>query len=376
MRVLISQLHFAHDSFKLSPMRFFIAIFFLICTAVPVHAYAAQETRESGFARIWESVHRSAKDIGETPFSDVLESHPNFLEITYAKGRGLLEDIEFFRPRDPLTKADAALWLFRTRNVTDLHDMEVADLSSLLNRYPIVPTEDLQEFILEIELGDLIFQFDRILKEEVHEVSYYADYFHGAGTAFGEKFDMHAITAAHRTFPYNTLVRVTNFDNGKSVTVRINDRGPYVDGRSMDLSLAAMEVIADRSQGVLRNVRLERLGDKDIVNGNGFEQVVMCPNQPVRKRYQNRITREVRFHRGVPHILVLGESFTLGSTKPFVIRSVTLPNGRIDRLEQWIYHDNERFTFQPTERGEYRFKIGTAFGNSREMRMYVKGCED
>ena len=80
---------------------------------------------------------------------------------------------------------------------------------------------------------------DQKLRDEVHEVSLYGEQFHGDGTAFGEKFDMYALTAAHRSFPHNTLVKVTNVENEKTVTVRINDRGPYVEGRDMDLSVAA-----------------------------------------------------------------------------------------------------------------------------------------
>lgn len=70
------------------------------------------------------------------------------------------------------------------------------------------------------------------------------------GTANGETFNPYALTAAHKSLPFNTRVRVTNLANGKTVTVRINDRGPYVDGRCLDLSLAAFEKIASTSAGV------------------------------------------------------------------------------------------------------------------------------
>jgi rare lipoprotein A len=69
--------------------------------------------------------------------------------------------------------------------------------------------------------------------------SYYAEEYHGRATASGERFDMHAMTAAHRTLPFGATVRVKNLDNGRSVTVRINDRGPFVEGRIIDLSYAA-----------------------------------------------------------------------------------------------------------------------------------------
>lgn len=69
--------------------------------------------------------------------------------------------------------------------------------------------------------------------------SYYADEFNGRPTASGEVYDMHGLTAAHRTLPFNTRVKVTNQDNGRSVVVRVNDRGPFKDDRVIDLSLAA-----------------------------------------------------------------------------------------------------------------------------------------
>lgn len=73
--------------------------------------------------------------------------------------------------------------------------------------------------------------------------SYYADEFHGRLTANGEVYDMHSLTAAHRTLPFNSVVRVTNLDNGMSVVVRINDRGPFKDDRVIDLSLEAAKQI-------------------------------------------------------------------------------------------------------------------------------------
>lgn len=71
--------------------------------------------------------------------------------------------------------------------------------------------------------------------------SYYASQFHGRRTASGERFDMGAMTAAHRTLPFGTKVRVTNPANGKSVVVRINDRGPFHKGRLIDVSHAAAQ---------------------------------------------------------------------------------------------------------------------------------------
>jgi rare lipoprotein A len=88
--------------------------------------------------------------------------------------------------------------------------------------------------------------------------SYYADDFHGRLTANGEVYDMHGITAAHKTLPFNSILRVNNLKNGKSVVVRINDRGPFVKGRIIDLSLGAAKKV-DLIKDGTAPVRLEIL---------------------------------------------------------------------------------------------------------------------
>ena len=94
---------------------------------------------------------------------------------------------------------------------------------------------------------------------EVGMASYYGDALHGRRTANGERFDMHALTAAHRTLPFNTRVEVTNLENGRSVVVRINDRGPFVEGRVIDLSQAAAKELRFLGRGTTR-VRLKIVG--------------------------------------------------------------------------------------------------------------------
>ncbi|MFC6018992.1 septal ring lytic transglycosylase RlpA family protein [Plantactinospora solaniradicis] len=84
-------------------------------------------------------------------------------------------------------------------------------------------------------------------------------YDQGQVTANGEAFNPDGLTAAHKTLPFDTRVRVTNPANGKSVVVRINDRGPYIDGRCIDLSRGAFQAIASLDQGAL-DVRYEVLG--------------------------------------------------------------------------------------------------------------------
>jgi rare lipoprotein A len=80
--------------------------------------------------------------------------------------------------------------------------------------------------------------------------SWYGPGFHGAYSANGEVFNARAMTAAHLTLPFGTQVRVTNLDNGRSVVVRINDRGPYIGGRILDVSEAAASALGMINSGV------------------------------------------------------------------------------------------------------------------------------
>ena len=91
------------------------------------------------------------------------------------------------------------------------------------------------------------------------KASWYGKPFHGRLTASGERYDMHAPTAAHKSLPFGTRVRVTNLDNGKHTVVRINDRGPFVKGRIIDLSYGAAKKIQMLQTGVVR-VKLEIVG--------------------------------------------------------------------------------------------------------------------
>ncbi|MFB2878638.1 septal ring lytic transglycosylase RlpA family protein [Floridanema aerugineum] len=94
--------------------------------------------------------------------------------------------------------------------------------------------------------------------------SWYGPGFHGNRSASGERYNQNALTAAHRSLPFGTMVRVTNLRNGLSVVVRINDRGPYSRGRIIDLSAAAARIIGLKSPGVAR-VTVEVLGEPQVI---------------------------------------------------------------------------------------------------------------
>jgi rare lipoprotein A len=99
----------------------------------------------------------------------------------------------------------------------------------------------------------------RIKPYQIGTASWYGSYFQGRATASGEPYDMYDLTAAHPTLPLGSWVRVTNLRNGRAVVVRINDRGPIVPGRIIDLSYNTARVLHFGSKG-LQRVRL------DVVN--------------------------------------------------------------------------------------------------------------
>ena len=94
--------------------------------------------------------------------------------------------------------------------------------------------------------------------------SYYGKKFHGRKTANGEIFDMYKLSAAHREMPFNTLIKVTNTKNKKSVVVHVNDRGPFVSGRILDLSYGAAKEIDMINDGVADVIiEIIRLGESE-----------------------------------------------------------------------------------------------------------------
>ena len=343
-------------------MRFFALLFLAI---LPFSAFAQEGdsvTRSEAFLLIWDGIHRPAFE-NKKSFADLSEDHPGHLEITYAKERKILDDEENFRPGEPVFLEDVLIWLYRTRNVDDITEMQKEHLPTLISRYPITEmNRSLNGRVTVQDLIDMTRKLDGMLRNEVHEVSFYGEDFHGQGTAFGETFDMHDITAAHRTFPHDTLVKVTNVETGDNIIVRINDRGPYVDGRDMDLSEAAFGEIAHHGEGVIK-ATFERLGDKGLVD--------RCEQQE--RTYQRRVTRDVRFFRGVPHTFTLGDQLILQSNRAFVLLGITFPDGAVLRMQDFV-HPGEKYRFSPDSSGTYDFLIGDTQGHVRKMHMKVSAC--
>ncbi len=124
---------------------------------------------------------------------------------------------------------------------------------------------------------------------EEGNASWYGVPFNGRRASNGEIYDMYKLTAAHRTLPFETMVRVTNLNNGKSTTVRITDRGPFVDNRIIDLSLAAAREIESIGPGVVP-VRVEVLTPGVDVTGGFFTvQVGAFRDQTNAQRLRDRL---------------------------------------------------------------------------------------
>lgn len=106
-----------------------------------------------------------------------------------------------------------------------------------------------------------------VLQEGI--ASWYGPKFHGRTTANGERYDMNGLTAAHKTLPFNTIVRVENITNGRTVEVRINDRGPFVGNRIIDLSRRAAEEVDMIGSGTAEvRIFLLKDGDRKVSSAN------------------------------------------------------------------------------------------------------------
>jgi len=123
---------------------------------------------------------------------------------------------------------------------------------------------------------------------EKGNASWYGEPFNGRRASNGEIYDMYKFTAAHRTLPFDTMVRVTNLNNGKSTTVRITDRGPFVQDRIIDLSLAAAREIDLVGPGVAP-VRVEVLGNVDPTVGFFTVQVGAFRDRGNAERLRDRL---------------------------------------------------------------------------------------
>ncbi|GGF64354.1 hypothetical protein GCM10011332_18050 [Terasakiella brassicae] len=111
--------------------------------------------------------------------------------------------------------------------------------------------------------------------------SWYGPKFHGKPTANGEVFDMNQVSAAHRTLPLPSLVRVTNLENGRSLVVRVNDRGPFAHGRILDMSRRGAQLLGFAKKGTAR-VKVEILKDQSLALKNSLVNQVAGNQAPIK----------------------------------------------------------------------------------------------
>lgn len=345
-------------------MKRLLFVVFLMMLPLAVNAEGPVLSRAEGFERMWQKLERPIEDTWKEPFKDVQEGDVYYALLTYAKSRNFFPEREtHFEPSAPLTLRAALVWLFRTRNVDYPDEIFESTLTRYLDRYPLLqnPENELNENreVTSDELNGLIEQLDQLLIEEIHIVSYYADGFEGNNTAFGEIFDSNELTAAHRTFPHNTLVKVRNEDNGKTVIVRINDRGPYIDGRDMDLSRASFARIGALGSGILRNVTFERLG-----TAKEEEDPEQCP-----LRYQRRVGR-LLMSPGIPYEAPLGTTITLTGNHDFRLLFMRKPRTKPLRPQGWTERGKSlELSFDIV--GTYTFVIHEDDGRRRRFRTRV-----
>lgn len=145
--------------------------------------------------------------------------------------------------------------------------------------------------------------------------SWYGQPFHGRRTASGETFDMNQLTGAHRTYPFGTLVRVTLLATGRSVVVRINDRGPFVENRLIDLSRAAAQQIGLLPLGVGR-VQIEVVGGPEAV-----QQPAQQPEETPITSPRAVIPAEPAPQRTPPAVMTTG-----GGVQPVFLQLIALSN--------------------------------------------------
>ncbi len=171
--------------------------------------------------------------------------------------------------------------------------------------------------------------------EETGLASWYGRGFHGKKTSNGETYDMHAMTAAHKTLPMGTYVKVTRVDDGRETVVRVNDRGPFVRGRIIDLSFSAAKEMGIDVEGTTR-VKLTALGSKK-------------GDRLVKKDY----------NRGSFHIQV--GAFTVKENALRLKERLTLAYGKASIAQ--FHHDGKTF---------YRVRIGPIGSLSETERILLK----
>jgi len=169
--------------------------------------------------------------------------------------------------------------------------------------------------------------------------SWYGPNFHGKKTSNGETYNMNAMTAAHKTYPMNTMVKVTNRDTGASAVVRINDRGPFVSGRIIDLSKTAAKKVGVYAKGTAR-VKIEVLGfnstDNILASANSAKNpTAVAQKSPTTQKSMPTVAQKIP--PKIPSEISTPEEIDISEFKPsgseFVGGNFMVQVGAFQRLE-------------------------------------------
>jgi len=172
---------------------------------------------------------------------------------------------------------------------------------------------------------------------ETGTASWYGTKFHGRKTANGERYDMHAMSAAHKTLPMPSMVRVTNLENGRSVVVRVNDRGPFVKSRIIDLSYAAATSLGYDQQGTAR-VRVETLSSHSSnVGQQQSTQPRLYSNTAISTTIPDRPATPIRTYQSNPsegniYVQLGAFSSSINATQLKDTLSTSFPNIRVHHI--------------------------------------------
>ena len=199
------------------------------------------------------------------------------------------------------------------------------------------------------------------------ESSYYGEKFHGRTTANGEVFDASGFTAAHRTLPFDSWLRVRNLENGKEVYVRINDRGPYAgDNRIIDLSKAAFESISPISRGVIDVSIVPVSGppseEKVEEKVEATPEVAFCPKKDELKFLSTSTFENITLDSKLADTYLASEVITVSGTSA----------SSSDMVSAFIVNEqDEQFTFNGEVDGNKHFSLDVFFPEPGEYRLGV-----
>ncbi len=324
-------------------------------------------------------------------FPDVVHDSWYGRYVLKAKNLGIVKGDDttgLFRPGDTVNLAEALKMLLKTNDIDSsapssnpYQDVskdawfapyfEYARVAGLLdqssgeNVHPATPVTRglLAELMYRLATNDFILADG--------EASYYGEKFHGRTTASGEIFDASAFTVAHLTYPFGTRLKVTSVETGKSVVVRVNDRGPYVEdpARIIDLSKAAFEYIAPLSRGIIE-VKIEITRDPVTTASSSMDDFVdsdilntskaSCPEADSLKYIETGAFDNITLDDPIPTRMILDDVLTLSGTA-----------SGTDTVSAFLVDSDGRQTAFYSDVTNGRFSLSVRFPDTGDFRLGI-----